>query len=175
MSNNRPTQEVDIPTSTVVAIGGGFIILALSFVGLLIVIRLLRLSQEVKRRTQEGETGLTVRGLWVERGGFWGYGRGARGLNDHGLALGAGGGMTLHPDQIRRYLIWQQLAMMDLDGGGAGAAKDEDGKYIVPKLWEVGIGEEEDQVLHAGEILDDEVFKLNDLKVSWVREGNVVG
>lgn len=74
--------------------------------------------------------------------------------------------MTLHPDQIRRYLIWQQLAMMDLDGGGAGAAKDEDGKYIVPELWEVGFGEKEDRVLHAGEVMEDEDFKLSDLKVS---------
>jgi hypothetical protein len=87
----------NIPTSTVAAIGGGFISFAICVILVLTVVRLVRVYGDVRRRRARGEN-ITFGRQWETEGGFWGFFTGLSGGDS--MAVGAGG----RGDEYRRRL-----------------------------------------------------------------------
>lgn len=118
----------DIPTSTVAAIGGGFVSFALAILLALFLMRVSKIYREYRRRRRAGETSLTFRSLWDRDGGFWGFVMGYNGDAAVIAGVGAGGRRDLE-----RWAIWNEWRMWDSPGVVI--------EPKVPVLWEVEVGE----------------------------------
>ena len=123
------SSSVDIPTSTVVSIGLGFVAFAISILVALMLTRMLRVfrrSRDPVRNTRNE----TFRQMWRNEGGFWGF---LTGLGGESAGLGAGG----IGGDIARMRRWAEfLRLMELEFGTRDQAKPL-GK--TPEMWEVGI------------------------------------
>jgi hypothetical protein len=117
----------DIPTSTVAAIGGGFVSFAIGILFALFLMRVSKIYREFRRRRAAGEN-LTFRSLWHRDGGFWGFVMGYNGDAAVIAGVGAGGRRDME-----RWAIWNEWRMWE-SSESAIAAK-------VPVLWEVEVGE----------------------------------
>ena len=86
-ASRTPIAGADIPTSTVAAIGGGFVAFAIFLLGGLTSIRMLRIWKEARKKRRQGEQ-VTFRQLWSRQGGFWGF---VTGYGSDMTIVGAGG------------------------------------------------------------------------------------
>ncbi|GFZ44189.1 hypothetical protein JCM24511_01910 [Saitozyma sp. JCM 24511] len=110
---------VDIPSSTVVSIGLGFVAFAGGMVSILILLRMLRIYRATLRARRAGQPA-TFRQLWREDGGLMGF---ITGLGAENTGIGAGGIADLV--RVRRML--EERARI-LEGLGK-----------VPAMWEVQV------------------------------------
>ena len=117
----------DIPTSTVAAIGGGFVSFALAILFALFLMRVSKIYREFRRRRRAGED-LTFRSLWHRDGGFWGFVMGYNGDAALNAGVGAGGRRDLD-----RWAIWNEWRMWE----SPGVVNEPQ----APVLWEVEVGE----------------------------------
>lgn len=114
----------NIPTSTVSAIGGGFIGFAFTVLLSLTLLRVFRVYRDVKRRQRQGEN-IRFSQQWNTEGGFWGFltGIGGGGSN---ILVGAGGRRDLD-----LWRIWDEYGIGGLGKNGEDA--------IPPEMWEVEV------------------------------------
>ena len=124
-SDNRP--QANIPSSTVVAIGGGFVSFALIILGSLTFIRMLRVARQAAGRRAAGEA-VTFKELWRIEGGFWGF---ITGLGGESAVIGAGG----RNEQQLRFAIWREIRMLETLIG------EESKVPVEPIMWEVAVPE----------------------------------
>ena len=92
-SNGQSMQSsngTDIPTSTVAAIGGGFVAFAIGILCGLTALRMFRVWREARTKRRNGEN-VTFKQLWRSRGGFWGF---VTGYSGEMVIVGAGGRMN---------------------------------------------------------------------------------
>ena len=135
---------VAIPSSTVVAIGGGFVALALLVLTTLFFVRVFRLRVETSRRRRRGET-VTFREVWDREGGVWGF---LTGLNADNSMLGPGARSEMMLSRLRQEArLWEYYA------------DQADGEKAVPKMWEMEVDEK-------GVMLGQEVLDVDDCRVS---------
>lgn len=135
MIHSTPTQNlsprytqtsVEIPTSTVVSIGLGFVAFALGCVCILLLIRVLRIHRSIRAARRRGQQTSFLE-TWRDEGGIWGF---FTGLG--GEAIGGGGGMHLDLGRMRR--MEELLRRMEESGmEGSGVLRKK------PELWEVEI------------------------------------
>lgn len=128
-------QQTEIPASTVIAIGLGFV--ALTTCGLLGLIgfRVLKVYMVVRRRRRNGEPDVQFRREWRRVGGMFGFMSGFNnGAGDSALIVGAGG------VEMRR-----RLELLMLRENMQAANKPE---MVEPTFWDTRIGSD----LGGGEV-----------------------
>ncbi|WVR07252.1 hypothetical protein IAU60_004293 [Kwoniella sp. DSM 27419] len=107
-TSSSSSQYVEIPSSTIISIGLGFLAMGLGVLSLLLLFRLRRLRKLARQQ------GRTVRDLWRTEGGFWGFLTSLGGGGAEAEMIGAGG------------RGWG-MRVIRLTGGDAGQA---------PEMWE---------------------------------------
>jgi hypothetical protein len=113
---------VDIPSSTVISIGLGFVAFAVGILFILVFIRVLRISRAARAARAQGRQ-VTFAELWHEEGGILGF---LTGLGAENAGVGAGG---LGGDLIRvRRMLEERTRMLE----GLGRR---------PVMWEVEVPE----------------------------------
>ena len=128
--------SIAIPSSTVVAIGGGFVGLALAVLFTLFMFRVTRLKLEARHRRRAGEQ-VTFHEIWDRDGGMWGFLTGIGG--DSGL-VGAGGRPDLTLTRLRNEIrLWEFYKAQNK------------AEMVRPKMWEVEV--EEKGVMRGQEAL----------------------
>lgn len=108
------SQETALPSSTVVAIGGGFVALALIVLSTLTLVRVSRLHLEARRERRAGRQA-TLLDLWERDGGFWGF---ITGLGGESAAGGAGFIDVARQRRWEEMIRWERWAMQGLDEEG---------------------------------------------------------
>ena len=135
---------VAIPSSTVVAIGGGFVALALLVLSALFLIRVFRIRVETNRRRRQGET-VAFRQIWDREGGVWGF---LTGLNSENGLMGTGARSEMILARMRQEArLWQLYA----DEAG--------GEKPVPSMTEMEV--EEKGVMQGQEALNVDDCQVN--------------
>ncbi|ORX36883.1 hypothetical protein BD324DRAFT_681634 [Kockovaella imperatae] len=117
---------INIPSSTVVAIGGGFVCLAFFIITGLFLLRATKMAAEGRRRRAAGEN-ITFREIWRRDGGMLGF---VTGLGADSALVGAGGRRDLSSsrarEEIRMWAYWKNQGEL---------------MKRLPKLWEIGVEE----------------------------------
>ena len=122
------TQPVEIPATTVIGIGLGFVALTSGVLISLIGVRMARVYVSVRRRRAAGEPGASFRDEWRRAGGMFGFISGfGSGMGDSALIVGAGG------VEMRR-----RIEIMMLREQMRNAGKPE---MVEPILWDSRLSE----------------------------------
>ncbi|CAK9786159.1 hypothetical protein CC85DRAFT_23665 [Cutaneotrichosporon oleaginosum] len=96
------TSEVSLSSTTIVALGMGFIGAALFVVGLVVLIRVVVVTRAVRRERAQGQTS-DFASMWQRYGGVW------------GLLFAPGQGMEWTPVRVRRRAVGPPPKMWDVD------------------------------------------------------------
>jgi hypothetical protein len=150
---------IQIPTTTVVGIGAGFVGFALSLLGTLLFIRFIRLAIKARRE------GIPVRTAWVDQGGFFGWIHGI-GSRDNGNETDRmrrmdelersgywGGGGGWYTSEITRMRIWNEIRRENALAMRRGKEGEDLGDR--PELWEVDLAEGRVRVEGKGGLGED--------------------
>jgi hypothetical protein len=131
--NNQQQQQItSIPTSTVVAIGGGFVAFAFCVFTFLSLIRVFRIFRQSRRVTPR----ISFRQAWRDDGGFWGF------FSGMALASRETGNMLLGVGarDLRGWGLWEELRAWEIF--------EREKNMKNPEMWEVELkgGNAEDRV-----------------------------
>ena len=140
--------QAEIPASTVIGIGLGFVALTTSMLFSLIAYRMFRVYISVRRRRQAGDRGVTFRHEWRNAGGMFGFmsNLNRNGPGDSALIVGAGGVEMRR--RVELSMLRERLRALNVP------------EMVQPLLWDHWVGKDEQ---------GDEVDKVGqwDVSIAW--------